>query len=141
MRTSGINVAWTCRAKSHPSQIRNQETLVSTTDTIYIGRNHNQDVFSQLYQTPFVIFPRPFTMKRETVTVILLLCGVAFWCQTAKAGVTFLSPSQKPLVHACICTKVTWNAITRLRSLCTLEITCNRLEHLNECLFAILLIQ
>lgn len=45
----------------------------------------------------FVILPRS-TMKREAVTVILLLCSLAFWCQQAKAGVTFLSPSQKPLV-------------------------------------------
>ncbi|KAK0148676.1 Ghrelin [Merluccius polli] len=39
----------------------------------------------------------PSTMKRETITVILLLCSLALWCQPAKAGVTFLSPSQKPL--------------------------------------------
>ncbi|CAL8335597.1 unnamed protein product [Lota lota] len=36
-------------------------------------------------------------MKRETVSVIFLLCSLAVCCQPSRAGVTFLSPSHKPL--------------------------------------------
>ncbi|XP_059924552.1 ghrelin/obestatin prepropeptide isoform X1 [Gadus macrocephalus] len=36
-------------------------------------------------------------MKPEAVSVILLLCSLAFCCQLSRAGVTFLSPAHKPL--------------------------------------------
>ncbi|XP_056462574.1 ghrelin-like isoform X2 [Gadus chalcogrammus] len=36
-------------------------------------------------------------MKPEAVSVILLLCSLAFCCQPSRAGVTFLSPAHKPL--------------------------------------------
>ncbi|KAF3689792.1 Ghrelin Ghrelin-23 Ghrelin-24 Precursor [Channa argus] len=34
--------------------------------------------------------------KRNTFLVFFVLCSVTLWCKSARAGSSFLSPSQKP---------------------------------------------